>query len=298
VLLRGWLHLGASEAVIRGLSVLPAAATVPLVYALGKHLFDRYTGAGASLLLAIHAAHVSYSQEARAYTLAVLLCSLSMMLFVRLLEAPSSGTVVLYAAVTAAAMYTHFFAALIVPAQLVSLLALPRSRVPWRWLLAGTALTTLLAAPIAMWVRTHDAGQLSWISHTNWGSVRQLFAFLLGSGIRIPIFVALWYVALQHFLRLRRKGDSGWPYALVASWLLTPILLVLVASLHRPVLAARFLLICLPAVVLLGVEGSRLLRPRWLRWGSLALLAGLLLASLHTYYGGTKDDWRAQPVSC
>lgn len=293
LVLRGWLHLGSSEAVIRGLSLLPAVATVPLMYLLGKRLFDRYAGTIACLLLAIHGAHVSYSQEARGYTLAVFLSSLSMLLFVRLLDAPDMGSVTLYGVVTGLALYAHFFSALIVPAQWISVIALPRNRIPWPQLVAATALIGVLAAPIVIWAPSHDKGQLAWVEATSWRSLLHLTAFLLGSGIRVAIFVVLWFIDLRRFRDLRREGESGWPYALVTSWLMTPIVLVLLGSLWRPLLVPRFLLICVPAVVLLGAQGLRLLSPPWLRRATLAVLSVLLLGSVFTYYTHPKDDWRA-----
>jgi uncharacterized membrane protein len=39
LLLRDWLHLGHSEAMIRGLSVLLGVAVIPATYLLGKRLF-------------------------------------------------------------------------------------------------------------------------------------------------------------------------------------------------------------------------------------------------------------------
>lgn len=165
-LLRAWLHLGSSEAVIRALSVIPAVATVPAVYELGSHLFDRRTGIVATLLLAIHPAHVAYSQEARGYTLAILLCLLSTRLFVRVVEAPGWGFVALYALMSALAIYTHFFAALILPAQAVSLLAW-RKRLPVGRLSAAAAAILVLAVPAAVFILTRDIGQLAWIKATS-----------------------------------------------------------------------------------------------------------------------------------
>ena len=44
VLLRGWIHLGDSEFMVRALSVLMGVLTIPAIYYLGKQLFDRPTG--------------------------------------------------------------------------------------------------------------------------------------------------------------------------------------------------------------------------------------------------------------
>jgi mannosyltransferase len=69
VLLRFWILLGDSEFTVRLLSVISAVATVPVVYFLGKSLFDARVGLIAALLLAMNAFHIQYSQEARSYSL-------------------------------------------------------------------------------------------------------------------------------------------------------------------------------------------------------------------------------------
>jgi uncharacterized membrane protein len=80
-LLHYWLHFGGSEFFIRSLSVLFAIACVPVIFLLGRRLLDSRIGLIAAALLAVNAYHVQYSQEARGYSLMVLLCSLSSLYF-------------------------------------------------------------------------------------------------------------------------------------------------------------------------------------------------------------------------
>ena len=77
LLLRGWIRLGSSEFVIRGLSVVAGVAAIPAIYVLGTRLFGPKAGRVAALLLSVHAFHVEYSQEARAYSLFMLLAVMS-----------------------------------------------------------------------------------------------------------------------------------------------------------------------------------------------------------------------------
>src|ERR1700760_1253392 len=81
LLLRGWIHLGSSETWIRALSVFFALAPLPVIYLLGKRLFSRRAGMVACVLMAVNAFHIRYSQEARAYTLVVLLVALASLFF-------------------------------------------------------------------------------------------------------------------------------------------------------------------------------------------------------------------------
>ena len=69
MLLRFWMHLGQSEFLIRMLGVVLATATVPVVYLLGKRLFDERVAMLAALMLAVHPAHLMLAQRARSYPL-------------------------------------------------------------------------------------------------------------------------------------------------------------------------------------------------------------------------------------
>src|SRR5579862_6322615 len=76
-LMHEWIHLGDSEFVVRSLSVLFGILAIPAIYILGARLFDRRTGLIAAVLLSVHSFHIHWSQEARAYSLTVLLLILT-----------------------------------------------------------------------------------------------------------------------------------------------------------------------------------------------------------------------------
>src|SRR5262245_3482035 len=71
-LLHAWIKLGRQEAWVRFLAAYFGTLAVPLTYALGRRLFNRYTGCLAAALLIWGSLAVSYSQEVRPY--ALLLC--------------------------------------------------------------------------------------------------------------------------------------------------------------------------------------------------------------------------------
>src|SRR5579864_9515327 len=74
----GLLHLwvgrfGDSEFSVRMLSAFMAFGAVAAIYALGSRLFDARVGLISALLLAVNAYQVAYAQEARSYSLLLLL---------------------------------------------------------------------------------------------------------------------------------------------------------------------------------------------------------------------------------
>lgn len=83
LLLKGWRTLlGDGEAALRLLSAVIGTATIPLVFAMGKMLGGKSSGAKIGLLaaamLAFSSLHVQYGQEARAYVLLVFAVALAM----------------------------------------------------------------------------------------------------------------------------------------------------------------------------------------------------------------------------
>ena len=82
LLLRGWLHLGDSVAWIRGLSVIFAVAAIPAIFLLGRKMLGTSFGLISALLLSVNAFQVRYAQEARSYSLLVLLLIVSSYFFV------------------------------------------------------------------------------------------------------------------------------------------------------------------------------------------------------------------------
>jgi len=87
-LLHGWIRLGQSEAWLRLLYAIPAVATIPLAYFLGRRLFHVAAGRVAALALAVSPFHVWYSQEIRSYSWAMLWATAALLVFVRLLDGP------------------------------------------------------------------------------------------------------------------------------------------------------------------------------------------------------------------
>jgi len=294
LLLHFWLQLGDSEFVIRLLSVLAAVVTLPVVYLLGKSLYDRRTGLLAAALLAIHPSHVAYSQEARGYSFLVLFAGLSVCFLVRAMERPSTRLWIWYVLFTVLAVYCHSFALLLVAAQWASLVFLPPQSIRWRGLLSSSAAIGLLTSPLLFLIATQNQGQWAWLPKFSLREFAHLMTFLTGNGARFFLYLFFGVLAAAEMARRSswRRSVTFWREGLVLSWLLVPILLVSLASLLRPILAPRFLIFCLPAVALPAARGFFAAPYRKLAALALLVLVVLSLSSLRTYYLTPKEDWR------
>jgi 4-amino-4-deoxy-L-arabinose transferase-like glycosyltransferase len=116
LLLRLWVKLfGERDLILRLLSVILAVATIPAIFLLGRRVFDEKTGLAAAAVLALLPSHIQFSQEVRAYALAVLLTTLASWAFwsaYQVVGQPKERRYwLLYVGLAAASLYTHYLTA-------------------------------------------------------------------------------------------------------------------------------------------------------------------------------------------
>src|SRR5918911_2637202 len=116
LLLRPWLLVANDESGIRLLSALFAIGSVPLIYALVGRIIDRPTGVVASLLLALNGFFIHCAQEARGYSLVLLLTLIAANIFVRV-RWDSWRRAGAYGVVAGTALYAHVFAGFVLVAH-------------------------------------------------------------------------------------------------------------------------------------------------------------------------------------
>lgn len=292
VLLDGWLRIfGDSETAVRSLTAVSAALAVPVVALLGIRLFGRVAGLVAGLLLAVDAFYVHYAQWARGYGLLVLLVALSSYFFVAELQAPSRSHRVGYVVASVLAVYAHYFALLVLLAQLFTLVAVRRRRALGReWLSVGAAVLAL-CVPAAIVATRAGTGSISWIAKPDVSDLLNLPVTLTGGSV----LGACALLALGGYAILRSRGErERWRTGFVAAWLLVPVLLAFAVSFVKPVFVDYYLIVTVPALALLAAAGIVRLPGRVA--GAL-VLGGLVVVSagrLADWYGqGSNEDYRA-----
>ena len=152
---------GSGEAGLRSLSALAGIALVPVSYLCGRELVSRAAGVVAAALVAVSPFMIWYAQEARAYMLFALLCGLSLWFFARARSEPSRGNLIGWAAFSALALMTHFFAGLLIAPEAALLLVRNRSRAV---ALAAGSLLVVQAALIPLAVNDTSHPLLGWIT--------------------------------------------------------------------------------------------------------------------------------------
>ncbi len=300
LLVRWWIHFGNNETWLRSLSVITAALSIPVIYAVGTLLSRNSTGLIAAFLLSINVANIAYAQEARSYSLLMLLCLLSLFFFFRI-DRGEKASAVCYVLASTLAVYAHFFAIFFLFAQWTSLLWLAKKRMYWKRFLIPVSATAVLILPALYYMAFRRASQLTFIPPVRLRELAQVIYVLAADAGKFRKAIALLYlvccgVALRSlYSRWQSERDSfeNWRVLVVALCAALPIAITFLISFKISIFFPRYLLICLPALVLLAAYGLASMRLPWLRVGICALIALLSVATLKWYYSQPKDDWRS-----
>jgi Dolichyl-phosphate-mannose-protein mannosyltransferase len=317
--------LGETDFAFRYPSLLASVLLLPLLAKMGQRMGGRRLGMVVALLTAVNPLQIWYANEARMYTLAVLLVTAASYVLWRLLaQANTVGKLptpmlvrhlLLYIVLAGLAFYTHYFAVFLIMGQAVFWVLLL-----WRQghkrLLAGTAvLALLIALPLIPFTipRLFTAAEANYYTVSPWIILQDVVRFFaLGrtadfqaSGI-ILLNVGAFLLLLAGLWHLKR----GWQPLFLLIWLLVvPVGLIIGSLVFKPMYqGVRHIMLGSPAFLLLLAWGILFLRECWLRakkqprllWG-LGLMAGLAVVtvgpiiSLNNYYNGRfgKDDFRS-----
>lgn len=145
-----WYKLGHSEFMLRFPSMVFGVAAIPVMYALVNRLFGQRAAGISALIIAVSPIHIWYSQEARMYTLQLLLSLTSMLFFVKALQKRRPRDYALYALFTVMAFYTQVATILLIAAQ--GLFATASSLRDWRKTAAWIGVFAVVALTCAPWL--------------------------------------------------------------------------------------------------------------------------------------------------
>src|SRR5215471_1633062 len=151
-LLHAWFAVfGAGIVRGRWLSVILGLAAVPILYLLGRYLFDRTTGLIAALLLSLAPQPVIYSQIVRPYSMHLFLSLCATYLFIIAIRESREKYWWGFVACAALTIYTLYYGLFVIGALTASLLWLrQRHRIPLAWVLGGAALIGAVYVPWLM----------------------------------------------------------------------------------------------------------------------------------------------------
>jgi uncharacterized membrane protein len=310
LLLHFWIALvGTREAPVRLLPALFGTATVPVIYYAGKRLLSRELGLVAAALLTVSPFHIWHSQDAKMYTLVVLVTLGSTTLYLQALEKGQARWWAAYVLATWVALFAHSMSVLILAAQLLATPLLWPRLPP-----TDRAARRAAAQGRRRWVIAMLMLFLPFLPNA-W---ERIYAFLVGNiagdwhaSIPFPdmlgvLFVkfamnrapqpweaagawgvgALFVVGLVPWVRAARRS---WAFLLIL-WL-APTIIFWLLTLRVPLFEPRYLIIVLPYYLLFVAAG--LLRLG--RFGLPAAGAALLLVVALQVSALVQINYSAQP---
>ena len=298
--------------VLRLPSVIATVATVALIGAIAERLFaDRRVTAVAGVLSAVSLPLIYWGQTARGYALMVAFVCAAMLAFIALVDpggdAPAGrGPWLAFVVAMTLAMYCSFVAALVIPVQVLAVLA--RRGALRRY---GSALvaTAVLCVPLAVLAARRGSGQLFWVQPPSRMVDTQVLQSLTSAGLQ-PVFhhsvttKAFMWIMLAAVVALVvdtvarwRRGEPVWGMGLVLSWCVLPAALTFLYSvISHPVFVPRNVLMSTPAVALALAPSLGRGRRRWPRYLAPALLVVVLAARaipVVRAYGVSPEPWQA-----
>ena len=276
----------AGVAAARSISLVCGTLLIPATYFLAREA--RIPALLGAVLIALSFPLIDYSQEARAYSLLVLLIVLSATFFVRWTRAREVRDLVATLATSILALYTHFASVFWIGPAVVAIFWLGRRKA-----VAPLLLTAILAVPELLRISRYPSDGFVWLAQATPIEAADTLARALlpfrpaGAWLLLAIVVAAWR-AWVHRSKLRSwaGANPGAAFA-IGALAAAPVLIWLFGLVTRPVFMTRTILIGVPGVLLLL---SLLLKfePRILRFVIAALYAASLLATGTTRQ---KEDW-------
>jgi len=289
---------GFSEFGLRSFSALAGIATIPVACVLARRLAGRPASVVAGLLLAVSPLMVWFSQEARAYALATLLGTITVLCAVGWLQDRRRGWLVGWALAGALGVATHYFVVFILAPEVALLWW--RSRRGRPLLTASGVLLIVCLALFPLALTQRGTGHADYIAQGSLGtrvlqvpkqlllgyaSPSQVVTAILAGGVVLA--GALWPLLLSPAARRRALV----PLTVGLGAVLVPIVLALVGI---DFLNTRNLLPALPPLYVAAAVGF--VAPRgWAGNRLLALALALIMAlvvvlvDLNPRY--QRDDW-------
>ncbi|NJN67508.1 MAG: DUF2723 domain-containing protein, partial [Chloroflexaceae bacterium] len=267
VLLKGWVVLvGDSEWALRFPSAVAGAGAVVLLFLTGREIEQQEQEASggqirslfplaAALLLLVSPFALWYAQEAKAYSLLLLVSTALLWSLLRALRGDTPRAWAVYGAIALTSLLVHRLAVLLLVASCAVLLVRRPSLGPWRWPAKGALVGRLLVLAAlsvgVVWTMTQGLG----------GERAATGAHSQAQG-----GLALW-LTLVRFSVNRGPGEVPWwwllPWGILAAWGMGSLLARAVHCSRSAFVILCFLLIP-TGLFLIQLEYTRLYEPRYL----------------------------------
>jgi mannosyltransferase len=299
IFLHYWIKLlGTDELSGRLPALILGILSIPLIYLVGRRLFNYETGLYAAAIFCVSVFQIQYAQEIKTYAAAVFFTLISFYSYLNLRLSLKFKNILLYIVSTAILLYTHFLAIPVVIAQnfiFITDYLKTRNHLFLRAWIVMQAILLLLFAPWLpiLFQRTADLPDTFWLPAVGLSEIPKTLLIYAGTFTSFGLIALLIFIILVSFAIFPQNHNKG-SVVFLSIWFTFPILIPLAISfLHAPIYITRITIAAsLPFYILAG-KGIERIRNVTIRNQIFAILLLLSAANLLTYYSEiNKERWR------
>lgn len=268
-----WRHLGTSDVWLRSLSMVWTVAALWIVWGITRRWANNPTAAVAVGMLALNPFMLSWTVQARGYTMVVALSATSLWLADRVRTTTSVPYSVAFGLTAAILVATNLAALFIVVAEVCCLLAFGNRKRLVFPLGVGALVSAVLFAPFGYSFLTNRR-QVRWIPELSWHSFGASTTRAMGGPLAATA-IALGLVALATSMRSPAQRPRG---AMILASVIVGLLGVALFSLViQPLYIHRYLIGVLPIATVGSAMGLHAMSGQRMRHIGLVLLPTLVL---------------------
>ncbi len=238
---------------------LMGAASIVLVYVLGRDWFNKYTGLAAAAAIAFLHFPLLYSQVARPYSPGLLFTLVAMYFWSRIILKSNTDkkTLIGYVVAASLATYTHYFAFLLLIISGIAGLAIARGQVLRHYLLAALAVLVLYIPHLPIFLYQFGIGGVGneegWLKPPDSDWPLTHFNYIFNSSVYVQTAFALAVVCIVAMAMAQKKFKIERNHILALVFFASPLLIGYYYSIYRnPVLQHSILLFSFPFLLILG----------------------------------------------
>lgn len=312
--LKLWVDIfGNSEFSVRFLSLIFSVLSIPLVYLIGKDLFNKRVGVVAALFLTFSPYSINYAQEAKMYSMLWFFTSASFLFFYRIMRENRRAWFWLYIITATLSIYTMYIGFLFIAVQNMIFLFLFFDKNKLKKWFLGQGIIILFFLPWMFYFIFQIINKYSFyqvgVANSYGTFLKQVFFQVTGSAFgRANHFELFLYVLLLCFacieamLIFLRHKFKRWPiqdqnHYFIFLWMLVPVIIYfLIYFFDCNILQHRYLgFVHIPLMIIFAVEIDKFnLRFRVAAIGF--LLVSIIYFHLFPYYQHGlkigKENWR------
>lgn len=261
IFLKIWIGFGKSEYVLRFPSAVFSSLSAVVIYFLVNILANRAAGIVAAFLYAFNNSFfIEYSTEARAYSLVMLLLSMSTFLLIIYIKKRSHIVLFAYTLISALACYAHFFSLIVILLQALVFLIYKGCRQFNVFMLFSYLSMGLMLSPLFYWIMKYSHSNLAWLSSPDFYDLVQLYTSMSGGSVWY-LYSALFVYIIGFFTYLydlyKNKDIENIVYYIFFILVLSlPIFLFLVSK-HYSLFKERYFVVsyfCFPILLTISIQ--------------------------------------------